>query len=454
MPPAPPPTLQEQKTPPARWYRNPWIIFAVALALRTALIFNFHLYRFATQPHNHFQFGWEMGRIARSIASGNGFANPFHGHTGPTAWVTPLYPYLMAEVFRLLGIYSVASAIALIMLNALIGALTIFPIRTIAARCFSPKLAVASMWIWAAWPFTMRYVSHMRDTSLTMLLFTCVVALSLRMRGIGAPPAAQPALRSWLLLGLLWGIIAVTQPSLLLILPVSFLWILAPSWTRHETSALRTQFARAFLAGLLTAACMIPWMIRNAIVFHTFLPMRSNFWAEMYLGNGPGSNGIVMVYHHPTIDPIQFHLYKQLGELAYTHMRGVQVRAFILTHPAHYLHNILLRFYFCWLHGIPSPTTGNLILQYLPKTIYIFIGISGLLGLALAARNRIPGTGLFATAFLLAPLIYYFAFFEQMFRYSITPLLYILTLYLWTSAEEGYRVRLLSPSWWRARFHA
>jgi len=34
---------------------------------------------------DHFGFGWEMGRIARSIALGEGFSNPYGGHTGPTA---------------------------------------------------------------------------------------------------------------------------------------------------------------------------------------------------------------------------------------------------------------------------------------------------------------------------------------------------------------------------------
>ena len=53
-----------------------------------------HTYRF--RPYgDHFQFGWEMGRIARALVTGYGYADPFTGHTGPTAWVAPLYPMLL-----------------------------------------------------------------------------------------------------------------------------------------------------------------------------------------------------------------------------------------------------------------------------------------------------------------------------------------------------------------------
>ena len=51
--------------------------------------------RFRTAD-DHFEFGWEMGRIARALASGYGFANPFNGHSGPTAWTPPLYPLIIA----------------------------------------------------------------------------------------------------------------------------------------------------------------------------------------------------------------------------------------------------------------------------------------------------------------------------------------------------------------------
>src|SRR6266404_1312221 len=89
--------------PPRRalrqWLRRPAAMVLIALALRLAVVTVGHTYRVNPRT-DHFGFGWETGRIARSIAEGNGFSSAIHGTTGPTAWVAPLYPYVVAGVFR------------------------------------------------------------------------------------------------------------------------------------------------------------------------------------------------------------------------------------------------------------------------------------------------------------------------------------------------------------------
>src|SRR5579864_2423872 len=116
----------EAGTLAATWMRMraslPWIV-GTAFALRLCWIVIGHTYRLKTTDDN-FSFGWEMGRIAASIASGHGFSNPFGPQTGPTAWEPPLYPYLVAGVFHLFGTYSMASAFVLLSLNSLFSALT------------------------------------------------------------------------------------------------------------------------------------------------------------------------------------------------------------------------------------------------------------------------------------------------------------------------------------------
>ncbi|HWZ51940.1 MAG TPA: hypothetical protein VNW54_10800 [Granulicella sp.] len=49
----------------------------------------------------HVNFGWEMGWTARSVAEGQGYSSPFLPLSGPTAMMPPLYPWLLAGVFRL-----------------------------------------------------------------------------------------------------------------------------------------------------------------------------------------------------------------------------------------------------------------------------------------------------------------------------------------------------------------
>src|SRR5277367_2433157 len=127
---------------------SPFWIVTIALVLRLGWIVVAHTYKFKTADNN-FSFGWEMGRIAASIASGHGFSSPFGPATGPTAWEPPLYPYLSAGVFSVFGIYSKASAFVLLSLNSIFSALTCIPIFLIARRVFSEKVAVGSAWTWA-----------------------------------------------------------------------------------------------------------------------------------------------------------------------------------------------------------------------------------------------------------------------------------------------------------------
>ena len=417
------------------------------------MLFLFDLFHLPTWNH-HFIFGWEMGEIAHSLVTGHGYSSPFGIYTGPTAWTAPLYPFWIAAIFRIFGIYSKASVIVLMTVNAAFVAMTVLPVWEIACRCFSRKVASISVWMWALWPFTLPLSRRIWVSALAAFLFTMIFALTLRMRGIGEklqPLDATATPRLWLLLGLLWGVLAISMASFLVFMPVSFLWLLWPAWQEPGRPQFKKHLQRAILAVVLCIAFMTPWMIRNALVFHKFIPMRSNFGVELYLGNGPQSTGIVDNFEYPATNQSQLYLYRHLGEIAYCHLRGEEAMAFIRAHPLHYAADSLLRIGYYWF-GTPASSNPNSIMLYLPEAQFAFFGICGLLGLWVALRDHAPGIQLFVIAFLVLPDIYYFVHVQNRFRYSLDPLLYCLTLYLWMSAEESNRVRWLTPGWWRQRF--
>src|ERR1700757_1359022 len=124
---------------------NRWLIFWTALALRILVITLGHPYRIRPLQ-DHFQFGWEMGRVARALATGYGYADPFVGHTGPTSWVPPLYPLLIAAVFKIAGVYTALSAWILLAINSIFSAAIAPAIYEIAFRCYNRKVAVWSAW--------------------------------------------------------------------------------------------------------------------------------------------------------------------------------------------------------------------------------------------------------------------------------------------------------------------
>src|SRR5262249_15038861 len=148
------------------------------------------------------------------------FADPFDGHTGATAWEPPLYPYLIAGVFRLTGVYTSASAFILLTINSAFSALTCTPIFLISRKCFDEKVAVWTAWAWALLPSVMYWCTRwVWETRLAALLVAFIFWLTLQMEELdGNLP--------WIAFGTLWGIAALTNTSLLAFLPASGLWAL------------------------------------------------------------------------------------------------------------------------------------------------------------------------------------------------------------------------------------
>src|SRR6202140_2266043 len=220
-----------------------WIVTS-ALLLRVGWIVIGHTYKFKGADAN-FGFGWEMGRIGASLASGHGFSNPFGPSTGHTAWEPPLYPYLTAAVFRVFGIYSHASAFVLLTLNSAFSALTCIPSFLIARRIFSEKVAVGSAWAWALLPNVMFWSTRwVWETSLSTLLLTSIFWLALTLE-------ERDGWRPWVEFGLLWGVAALSSTSLLSFLPAAGLW----GWYRRAQRG-KGSMAGVALSSVVFLACI------------------------------------------------------------------------------------------------------------------------------------------------------------------------------------------------------
>ncbi len=70
---------------------------------------------------------------------------------------------------------------------------------------------------------------------------------------------------------------------------------------------------------------------------------------------------------------------------------------------------------------------------------FVFTSVCGLLGLALALKRRASAAVLFAWAFLLLPLVYYFVTVHARFRHPLEPLIAVLGVYLFQSAAPRRR---------------
>jgi 4-amino-4-deoxy-L-arabinose transferase-like glycosyltransferase len=422
-----------------RW-KDPWVIFWTAFIVRLLVMTLGHTYRFKHVDQD-FGFGWETGRIARSIAIGQGFSSPFTiEHTGPTAWLAPIYPCILAAVFKVFGVYTFASSWVILTINSLFSALNCIPIYYIALRCFSPKAALWSAWIWALLPYSMYYAIHWAwETALAALLLSCVFLLSLRMARIGnqSPPEVETknsAQEDWLLFGLLWGLIALVNPSLLLWLPLLGIWLL---WRQAGALGLKTPLLSATLAGIIFAAVLAPWTIRNYRVFHKFIPVRSNFGEELRLGNADDAVGIWRSYVHPSQYPIQLNLYKQMGEIAFLEMRKREALDFIQAHPGKFMSLCVRRLIYYWFDTPMTNWSGNLRLYR--NVLFFFTSVVAFGGLWLVLRTRHNARFLFGSLIFAAPLLYYLTFPHPRYRHPIEPIILILGVYLFQAAEPRIR---------------
>ena len=82
----------------ARWWNKArtsyfWMVL-IAFALRFGWIVVAHTYKFKTFEDN-FSFGWEMGRIGRALAQGQGFSKTLSTATRPTPREPPRYPFII-----------------------------------------------------------------------------------------------------------------------------------------------------------------------------------------------------------------------------------------------------------------------------------------------------------------------------------------------------------------------
>ena len=398
-----------------------WMII-IALGLRLGYIVVAHTYKFKTVEDN-FDFGWEMGRIARALAQGEGFSHPFMGITGPTAWEPPLYPFLIAGVFKAFRVYSRASALVLLSLNSMFSALTCVPIFLTGKRCFNEKIAVWTAWTWALLPSVIFWCTRwVWETSLAALLLAAIFWLTLVME-------EADDVKPWLGFGLLWGVAALTNPSLLSFLPASGLW----AWGQRARQG-RRSLSGVVLAAVMFVACVAPWLVRNYRTFGQPIFIRSNFGAELRLGNGPGATGLWMEYLHPTKNVVQMELYRRMGEMAYVAERQREALSFIREDYSRFAVLCVKRFVYYW-GGLPhSPDESWL--APAANSLYLASSLLAFWGLGRAIRKRQPGAWLFLWLVLCYPLVYYAVFAHPRYRHPMEPELLILIVYVISEAEK------------------
>jgi 4-amino-4-deoxy-L-arabinose transferase-like glycosyltransferase len=402
------------------------ILFIVLIALlsRLAVITIGHTYRI-TPRRDHFQYGWEMGRLARSIATGQGFSSPTDLPTGPSAWAPPLYPYILAAVFKLFGVYSALSAWVILAFNSVFAALTCLTLYRIAERMYGIAVARATAWTWAVFPYAIYWpVRVVWETSLTTFLLSLALLVTLRMAD------EPPRPRMWILFGMLWGVIALTNTAVVSMLPFCLLWLL------YRLSRRPQQFVGATLCVLTAVLVVSPWLVRNYQVFGKFIFVRDNLPLEMYEANNDQSAGLWTRNEHPGNNPEAMRRFQELGELGFMTEKREQVHQFIREHPGRFFWFTIERAVYFWIAPPQATILAGYDLMISRHTNFLLAAVLAFAGLWLTIRNKKCGAFLLACFLLIYPLPYYLVMPFVRYKHPIEPEMIMLIVYLFWEASK------------------
>lgn len=385
-------------------------------------------------------FQQETGNIAYSLAQGQGFGGVFRINTGPTAWLAPIYPLMIAGIFKIFGVFTTRAFFAAVFLNIIFSSAACVPVFFAAKRIAGVGTAAFAAWLWALFPNAIMVpFEWIWDTALSALLAATILWATLTL-------AESARVQDWCAYGLLWGFALMTNPALAALLPFLLGWLayrgrlMWPEVLAYRGSGGSESHRRwklvAIAAGVAILCCM-PWTIRNYTAFHRFIPLRSNLPFELWLGNNDifdehARNGRKFITRTE-----ETRRYAQLGETAYMQEKWQLATSFMTSHPGLELRLARKKCVIFWT-GMASPlktyreTDSNLVRTILLSSFLTAIGsLFGIVSLWRARSAIIFPLAMFPLIF---PCLYYVTHADLRYRHPIDPVLCLLTAIALASA--------------------
>jgi hypothetical protein len=305
-------------------------------------------------------------------------------------------------------------------LNLACCTLTCLPIFYAAKRIGGIGLAALATWLWAVFPNAILLpVESMWDASISALLAATILWATLAV-------VDSSSLRDWCGYGLLWGITLMTNPTIAALFPFLIGWFIYRR--RKHNLAWRGKVAAAVSIVIL---CCVPWTLRNYIVFHQFVPLRSVLGLQLWLGNNDQTEDIFRGNLHPIYNAAEREKYVEAGELDYMQAKKHEALQYMANHPARELRLIGRRFVSIWSGGTPYPVedfvrTPWLWFRYV-LAFNLLAAFGALLGIVLLTRGRNE----FAFPVAVFPIVYPWAYYLTLslprYRLAIDPAVLMLT---------------------------
>ena len=252
--------IEGRKTSKRRWRS------LAALALRLAhLAWLRHTPVFAVLIGDALQYdAW-----ARQIAGGQWIGTDVF-------YQTPLYPYLLAIVFKLAGhhLFLVRA------IQAALGAMSCVLLCVAGRRFFGDRAGLAAGALLAIYPPAIFFDGLIQKSSLDLFLMTLLLALL-------GEFLARPHWKWLIAAGLAMGAFTLNRENARVLYPIVALWLLV--YFRETPLKTRAAWVAVFTAAV--AALLLPVGLRNYHVSGDFLISTSQLGPNFYIGNHAGAHG-------------------------------------------------------------------------------------------------------------------------------------------------------------------
>ncbi len=252
---------------------------------------------------------WYYNR-AVGLAAGEGYSQ---NHVLTAFWPVG-WPAFLGMLFWLFGNSPVVGQMANLVCSAATFVLALYLASALFGQDRVGRLTVLML---TFYPNEIAYVPSLG----TEVFYTAVLMLAVYL---------LLARRGWMMLagsGIVFGIATLTKAQTLLIPAVLF----AVSWLspRHK-GGLRWDVGKALLVYAAMAVIVLPWTVRNYLVFDAFVPVSTNGGLTLLTGNNPSAQG-----GYTDNDPlVRKVLHSVSGQVAADHLATSLALTWIREHPA------------------------------------------------------------------------------------------------------------------------
>ncbi|BBM83786.1 ArnT family glycosyltransferase [Candidatus Uabimicrobium amorphum] len=309
-------------------------IFFFGIVLRTFVVF-------FSPDHFVFPDSTSYDQIAKNILSGKGFIeNPNSQAVRP-----PVYPLFLALIYLFNS-----DLVTIKIVQAVIGSCSVFLVFFLAHLLLhNVRVALIAAFLFAIDPLQIAFCSLALSETLFCFLFLMILISLFK-------TCEHNSSKYAICLGVLCAIGSLLRSVLLpFTIFIGFFWL----WRD------RRQWHLIFVFWVSVLVTMSPWILRNAFIFHDFIPTTTKSGINLYEALGPGATGGPRMLKMKLPEN-----YWQLGEIQRDKLLRKKTLQFIKDDPSRPLYLAMTKFLRLWNMGFNDYKLRNS--NYINHVIVLF----------------------------------------------------------------------------------